>query len=79
MVQTLGNAFPRVVPRYEQLIPGGRTGWMKIQSLTGEQAIIGSVINYNQGGRVGFGSGHNLHTMSLTTEVVLTIPVFPAR
>jgi hypothetical protein len=80
MVQTLGNAFPRVVPRYEQVIPRGRTGWMKIQSLTGQQAIVGSVINYNQGGaRVGFGSGHNLHVLSLTTEVVLTIPVFPAR
>ena len=78
-VQTLGNAFPRVVPRYEQVIPGGRSGWMKIQSLTGEQAIVGSVINYNQSGRVGFGSGHNLHVMSLTTDVVLTIPVFPAR
>jgi Ca2+-binding RTX toxin-like protein len=79
LVQTLGNEFPRVLPRYDQMIPGGRSGWMKIQSLTREQAIIGSAINYHQGGRAGFGSGHNLHVMSLTTEVVLTIPVFPAR
>ena len=79
MVQRLGNEFPRVVPRYDQVIPGGRTGWMRIQSLTGGQAIVGSVINYNQRTRGGFGSGHNLHVMSLTTEAVLTIPVFPAR
>ena len=79
MVQTLGNTFPRVIPRYDQMIPGGRSGWMKIQSVTGEQAIVGSVINYNQGGRVGFGSGHNLHILSMTSEAVLTIPIFPAR
>ncbi len=76
---TLSNAFPRTVPRYEQMIPGGRSGWMKVWSFD-DVGIIGAVINANlnaSSNANAFNQGHNLHIMTLTTSVSLVIPVFP--
>jgi len=78
IVRTLGNAFPRVVPRYDQLIPSGRSGWMKLYVSGSEQAITGAVLSNNQG-QGGFNGGHNLHLLTKMTSAVLTIPVIPVE
>jgi hypothetical protein len=71
----LGNNFPRTAPRYETMIPAGRTGWMKLWTLE-DTAISGAVINKSNGR---FNQGHNLHALTTTTTGSFTIPVFPAR
>jgi hypothetical protein len=71
----LGNNFPRTAPRYETMIPAGRTGWMKLWTLE-DTAISGVVINKSNGR---FNQGHNLHALTTTTTGSFTIPVFPAR
>jgi len=67
----LGPSFPRTVPRYDTLIPAGRTGWMKFAA-TGDEALSGAVINL---GLNRFDQGHNLHQLTTTSSAVLTIPV----
>lgn len=76
---SLSNTFPRTVPRFENVIPSGRTGWMKLFS-TSDIGLLGAAINANpnSGASAGaFSQGHNLHKLRLTTSMVLTIPVFP--
>lgn len=75
----LSSSFPRTVPRYETFIPAGRTGWLKV-SATNLGAMTGAVLNFNpnaaaQGGA--FNQGHNLHKLTTTNTVAVTIPVFP--
>jgi hypothetical protein len=75
----LDNNFPRTTPRYEQLIPAGRTGWMRLWA-SGDEAIVGAVLNRNPAARTtsgAFEGGHPLHTLTLTNSASLTIPVFP--
>ena len=69
----LNNNFPRTAPRYDLMIPARRTGWMKF-STTNDTALTGAVINYGLGT---FNSGHNLHTLTTTESVIITIPVYP--
>jgi uncharacterized delta-60 repeat protein len=70
----LGNNFPRTAPRYDAVIPAGRTGWMKFSA--GEtQGLGGAMINFSPGG---FNQGHNLHVLTTTDAVTYTVPVFPA-
>jgi hypothetical protein len=71
----LGNNFPRTAPRYDAVIPAGRTGWMKLWPVE-DAGITGVLINE---ATVGFSQGHNLHALTTTSSVVFTIPVFPAR
>ncbi len=71
----LGNNFPRTAPRYDNVIPAGRTGWMKLWPID-DAGISGVMINE---ATVGFSQGHNLHALTTTSSVVFTIPVFPAR
>lgn len=73
-----GNSI-RTVPRYEQFIPAGRTGWLKLAA-TNLGALTGAVLNFNaneaaQGGA--FNQGHNLHKLTTTNAAAVTIPVFP--
>jgi len=82
----LSNTTPRTVPRFDSVIPAGRTGWMKlwISQFTG---ILGSQIVYNQQARLNFEGGHNLHHLTLTNPTTntsgatvhnsITVPVFP--
>ncbi|MFZ4793455.1 MAG: beta strand repeat-containing protein, partial [Blastocatellia bacterium] len=70
----LNNNFPRLVPRYDQVIRAGKSGWMKIYSAS-DAAISGAIINR---GTDGFNGGHNLHALSTTSTAVMTIPVSPA-
>jgi streptogramin lyase len=76
---SLSGNFFRTTPRFETFIPAGRSGWLKFYSQN-DIGILGAAINFN--GNVGtqsnaFNQGHNLHKLSLTPAVVLTIPVFP--
>lgn len=76
---SLSNNFPRTTPRYEQLIPGNRSGWLKLWG-DSDIALIGATINMNpnaSGSSNAFNQGHNLHILKLTTSATLTIPVFP--
>jgi hypothetical protein len=77
---SLSNTFPRTTPRFDQIIPAGRSGWLKLYSATADIAILGSVINANAntGTQAGaFSGGHNLHKLTLATTATFTIPVFP--
>lgn len=67
----LGRNFPRTAPRYEVMIPAGRTGWMKFAAVA-DEALSGLVINLS-GGR--FNQGHPLHHLALTGSATLTMPV----
>ncbi len=75
----LSNSFPRTVPRFETLIPSGRTGWMKFWA-TSDVGLLGAVINYNDGDDRhddAFNGGRNLHYLTLTDSASYIIPVFP--
>jgi uncharacterized repeat protein (TIGR01451 family) len=69
----LGNNTPRSVPRYDVIIPAGRTGWMKFASAS-DFGLTGAVINQNPNG---FNGGHNLHMLTTTDTAFITIPVYP--
>ncbi len=75
---SFSNNFPRLTPRFEQLIPAGRTGWLRLFSQN-DQGLFGATINFNPnaGSIAGaFNQGHNLHKLRLTSTVVITVPVF---
>jgi len=76
------NNFPRTAPRFEQFIPAGRTGWMKIYSQSDDSAIglTGAAINFNANATASagaFNQGHNLHALTNTSAMSYVIPVFP--
>jgi hypothetical protein len=67
------------VPRLEQFVPSGRTGWLKVYSQN-DLGILGAAINFNAGAATqtgAFSQGHNLHKLRLSQAAVYTIPVFP--
>ncbi len=75
----ISNSFPRTSPRISNLIPAGRTGWMKFWRST-DGAIIGCVINFNptaSSNASAFNQGHNLNKLTLTTEASFTVPIIP--
>ncbi|MDX2029139.1 MAG: hypothetical protein SF339_00595 [Blastocatellia bacterium] len=75
---SLSNTFPRTTPRFETVIPAGRTGWAKIWG-GGNIGILGSIINANPNAAAAagaFNGGRNLHKLTLTTDAYV-IPVFP--
>ncbi len=79
LVSTLSNDFPRTSPRFETVITGGKTGWMKFGG-TADIALLGARINFNL--NVGaspeaFNQGRNLHKLTLTRAARLTIPIIP--
>lgn len=76
---SLSNSFPRTAPRFEQFIPAGRSGWLKLWAAD-EVAILGAIHNRNGEDAPppnGFEGGHNLHVLRLLPRAVITIPVFP--
>jgi len=78
---SLSSNFPRLAPRFENFIPAGRSGWLKVFSLS-DIAIVGSAINFNPNAGTAanaFNGGHNLHKLTLTTAATVTIPVFPSN
>lgn len=73
------NSLLRITPRFEQFVPSGRSGWLKLYSIE-DQAILGAAINFNRnddGLSDAFNQGRNLHELTLTTNASYTIPVFP--
>lgn len=75
---TLNNNL-RSTPRFETVVPAGRTGWLKLNS-TAEAAIFGAALNQNPhalSASNAFNQGHNLHKLTTTNAALLTIPVFP--
>ncbi|MFZ4628895.1 MAG: hypothetical protein ACOYNR_11255, partial [Blastocatellia bacterium] len=67
----LGNNFPRTNTRYTDVIPAGRTGWMKFWSIE-DEAITGVLINESLSGLSG---GYNLQMLTTTKTATLTITV----
>jgi len=63
----------RTAPRFEAMVPGGRTGWMKITT-GNDEGMLGVMLNQNANG---FSQGHVLHALSLSRSTVITIPVAP--
>lgn len=75
----LSNNFPRTAPRFDQLIPAGRSGWLKIYGAA-DIAITGALINNNVNfdtSANAFDGGHLLHKLTFTNTAVLTVPIFP--
>ena len=79
---TLSSNFPRTIPRLEQFIPAGNSGWMKfwIAGNDGNKGISGAVINFNPNTAVSataYNQGRNLHKLTLDSTNSFVIPVFP--
>lgn len=75
--QTLSNSFPRTLTPFSNVIPAGRTGWIKFWS-NNEFGIFGASINFNANAAAAsgaFNQGHNLHKLTLAPSSTLTIPV----
>ncbi len=76
---SLSNTFPRTTPRFENFIPAGRSGWLKVFSQS-DIGISGAAINFNANAATtagAFNQGHNLHILTNTSTANYTIPVFP--
>ncbi len=76
---SLSNNFPRTAPRFEQVIPGGRSGWLKLYSQS-DMPLGGAAFNRNANSNANsnaFNGAHNLHTLKQTNAGVMTMPVFP--
>jgi hypothetical protein len=77
---SLTNNFPRTTPRFEQFVPAGRTGWLRIYRLDADIGISGSALNFNSSATSSagaFNQGHNLHALTLSGAASYVIPVFP--
>lgn len=81
---TLGGPQLRILLRnhpfprrdfFEQLIPSGRSGWLKLWGIE-DVALLGAVFNFNVANPA-FTQGRNLHKLTLTTTASLTIPIIP--
>jgi predicted extracellular nuclease len=76
----LTSNLPRTAPRFDTVIPAGRTGWMKLWVADGTSAMTGAMINFNASAGSNpnaFNQGHNLHVLTLTTAASFTMPIFP--
>jgi hypothetical protein len=88
---TISNSFPRTTPRFEVVIPAGRTGWFKfyaastvdqtpIGGAADSRAILGAIFSRNpnvMAAANAFSGGHNLHILTLNPVTVMRAPVFP--
>ncbi|HQR34194.1 MAG TPA: hypothetical protein PLK30_15760 [Blastocatellia bacterium] len=73
----LSDAFPVTTPKFSQVIPAGRTGWMSMMARE-ERAISGAIINFNPNAATqkgAFNGGHNLFHLRYTGGELL-VPVF---
>lgn len=67
---------------YDNVIPAGRTGWLKMRLLVNgsPQGMLGAVLNFNPNTRVNssaYNQGRLLHKVTFTTTSALTIPIVP--
>ena len=66
-------------PRFEQFVPSGRSGWLKLFGQS-DIAIFGVMLNLNRNFReqaTAYNQGHGFHHLTLTSAASITIPVFP--
>lgn len=71
--------FPRTAPRFTNVIPAGRTGWMKFWR-DEDGGLVGAVLNFNPNtasSSGAFNQGRNLHTLTLSTASSFIVPIFP--
>ncbi|HMY72745.1 MAG TPA: hypothetical protein PLQ88_13075, partial [Blastocatellia bacterium] len=71
--------FPRTAPRFTNVIPAGRTGWMKFWR-DEDGGLIGAVLNFNPNtasSSGAFNQGRNLHVLTLSTASSFIVPIFP--
>lgn len=77
--QILSEQFPRTAPRYAQVIPSGHTGWLRLWA--GEDyGLLGAALNFNPnvaGSALAYLGGRNLHKLTFTASVSLTVPLYP--
>ncbi len=83
----LTNATPRLTPRFETIIPAGRSGWLKLSATDTTGGLLGAVFNHHpETGAVAnaFNGGHNLHKLTFNDAQAgtvnapnLSVPVFP--
>ena len=76
---SINNNTVRTTPRFDQVIPAGRVGWIRMFHRFGAP-ILGAVINFNPNvasSSSAFNQGHNLHKLTLTNTGVYIIPIFP--
>jgi len=76
---SLSNSFPRLVPRFDNVIFPGRSGWLNFFA-TGGAGLLGAVINFNPNAGASapaFSHGRNLHLVTLAPNSSLDIPVSP--
>lgn len=79
-ISIMGPNFPKTSPRLDDIIPSGRSGWLKIWA-TNDISILGSVIIHNPDTNSVsdvFKQGHNLHKLTYNSISFLTVPIFPA-
>jgi uncharacterized repeat protein (TIGR01451 family) len=70
--QTINGTFPRSSPRFPDVVPAGRSGWIKI-GLQNEGAMVGVVLNTSTNPN-GDRGGHNLHVLTFG-KTSITIPL----
>jgi uncharacterized repeat protein (TIGR01451 family) len=76
---SLMNGFPRISPPFDQIIPAGQSGWLKLWAAD-ESAILGVAITRNDNIGIAanaFEGGKNLHKLRFTSNASLVVPVFP--
>jgi hypothetical protein len=78
---SLSNSFPRISPRFDALVPSGRSGWFKLSAANDSAGgIFGVTINFNPNAASvpgAFNQGHNMHALTLTPSATLTVPIIP--
>jgi len=81
---SFSDTFPRLTPRFNVIIPAGRSGWAKFYNQLTDLGLLGAEINFNASANAqanAFNGGHNLHKLTLTAtnsfNSWLTLPVFP--
>jgi hypothetical protein len=74
---TLGSAFPRTSPRFDSIIPSGRTGWMKFWRAA-EGGLVGVALTTHPQVALNVAAhsgGHGLRALTLTDEATLVVPI----
>lgn len=77
---SFSNSVPRTTPRFTNFVSGGRSGWVKMYSITGNTPLLGASINYNpaaDASGTAFNQGHNFHKLRLVASTSIVVPVFP--
>lgn len=73
VARVLSNQFPGTAPPTDVFIPSGRSGWMRFYT-SANRALLGAVIYSYPNGR---SSGHNLHKLTYSGPISITLPIFP--